>query len=557
MATVEFTDADIPKEGFTDKDLQQIGPKSPFERAGQFYRDITAQPREDIAAGISSILHPLTPTPKFPRMEGGLLPSSENVRKYNEAVQAMPKSQPPGGLARFGAGVVLPPEFWEFALQRVAPGIGTFFRTAKPTVGPISQAVSGTLKRAGVTSAATGAAAALTGENPIIPAAAGAGTSVLSDIIRGVVGHTRRDLIPESPEGWNIARERFAPDIDLSKPQPDSILRAIVEDMPILKKFITRFDQLQDFVTDMSGRHVVKNPPLVKRIGERIYQPLHTLLDKVSPDHTFDFPYLSPSRLKLYYPPPSTSTVLSPDVRAPITDATISEILPGIYEKILRKAGRLNAEDTLDVIHQLKSVAFSGVEDAIKGAAQKLVTTLEDDFVNQLGKIHRVLPLVYRSSNQSYAQLKQLQRFISDDPKQLFQRGPGNRLGLDPAAWDEVLLEKSYLMPRTTINHTTGNEIPAWSKFRDTIDRIGAVRRAAPRGEGRLYEEVPGLRSARWGVPFYKPHPKIEAFTTTPKPLSPLFQALLPSTISGLHSWGLTPQQQAEEINRRVNPWSK
>lgn len=531
-----------------------------FERLGQFYRDVTPSVRDPLAAGLSKIfgssqflrdigegskrmLEPSEPTPTFPRMGGGLLPSKEDWRKYSEAVEAMPKPEP-STLGKFFAGAAIPPEAWEAALQYgIAPGTSGMFRVAKESVGPVRKGLVGGVKRALTTGGATAATAALTGEDPLVAGGAGVVTSGLSDIFRGVRGHYKKDLTPITAEGYTRAQKRLSPTVNLDVPQPGNWTRALVDDLPALKPHVKEYEDLLSLKSEMSGLKITEDSTMAKRVGQEIYRSFHDLLRSVNPDARFHFPYLKP--------PEDVGTI-----RVPVDEPTIRNILPGMFSRILQDADNLTAKQALHVLHELKSVAFTGETNAIKGAARGLADQLQNDFMQQLSTLHPELPYRLKFANLQYGQLKGLQRVISKYSKELFPGGVVDatgraRSGLNPIKWGEALVEMREQMPPEE-----------FSRFHKAVTFGGfpgsrALALERPGGDVRYYTPL-FTELIRLGQTLLRVSPKMEFPTPPPsRPLSPLFRMLPPATLSGLHSLGIKPEDQPQSINRTVNPWAK
>lgn len=327
--------SDLKAEDFVPvgkDDFVPVTPPSIFSRIGQFYKGVTAKPREGIAKAI----------------EGGIGPFTLLTKPKRE----------PGAFSKFAAGMAVPETATQAALMALLPGIGKLgegVATSIPILkgieksiaesGTLGKAIKGGLLRTGIAAGAGAGTSALTGEPPLVGGIQGAASNVAGELLRGAKVVHGQDVIPATAEGFTRAQNRFAPAVTLSTPQPGNWTRALVDDLPALQNHIRTYDDLLSLKSTVAGNRIIRNSKLAKTIGEEIYRPFHTVLDLLAPNLRFNFPYLTPGRFG----------------RLAVTDPTISEILPNIDIRILHRAGNLSPNEALTIIQQLKDAAFNPV----------------------------------------------------------------------------------------------------------------------------------------------------------------------------------------------------
>ncbi len=464
---------------FSNESAQPQPLPSIYERIGQLYKSVADPLRNRAAQGLST-WNLLAPP------------------------QLTPHNAEPGALAKFGAGMIVPESPALAALTLLAPGIGKLGEGVSTSIpilkgieksiansGVIGKAVKGGALRTGINTGVGATTSALTGESPVKGGIEGLVSGVAGEGLRTAKVIKNRDTIPRTTEGLARSEERFGP----------QWVQAVTHDLPALAPHVRSYDDLQSLIGNkVSGQ-----------IGREIYQPFRHALDVMMPNTRFTFPYLRPGRFG----------------RLSINDPTISEILPNIDVKILQRAGQLSPNEALTVIQQLKDAAFNPAKDgAIRDAAKKFATQMEQDFTAVLNRTHPQLGNYYDSVKKQYSQLKGLQYALRKNRAKLFP-GAGNSVGIDPAAWRETLRDAfeqvpDHLFPRLHNAVSFGGL------------HLGAGATYEPaQGVVRTSTESPS-RLARFFATVFRPSGHISIPSATPpRPLSPYLRSLYPSIISG------------------------
>ncbi len=510
---VDFTKDELANVDITSKD---IAPEpSIFQRIGEGYKKNVADYLTPAASALFSpsawkyrLTHPF---------------SAEREEIYKRA----------GAVPKFLGGMVIPQTPTEAALAIAAPGVGKLGKFAKS--GPLIGAIKRGLTHAGVQGGVGAATSALTGENPLIGATQGVGSSLAGDIIGGIARRAGRDVLPITADGVTRAKARFAPPIDLSTPQPDSWLRAIVDDLPVLKSHIKELPDLMKLTSEVAGKRVVRESPLVKEIGKEIYASTHSILRAMEGKVKRDLPQLTPA---------SINNIM-------IQDPALKAALTPVYERVLNEGNKVSPNTALDLIQMVKEKAWSGAAGKMNSVLRKFADDLDTSFSSSLARIDPAygggqhLTNIYKRAKSQYGSLKDLVWVLSKNAKELFPRGTDLKPGVNPVAWADAL--RQYPV-RLSFNK--------WPRLNRAVTLGagpggGAVLEGASSGSARGYTGLPApLEMIRFGMEALKPSPKA---VLAPPPVAPsvLFRALYPLLLSGMQS--ATGQPTTETAQDALN----